>query len=205
MSRVAIVAHYERPDVVALIESTMAWLGERGHEGWLLPGDGAELDLVEHAEERPLADADVVVCLGGDGTMLRAVGILDGAPVPLLGVNLGQLGYLTEVEPDGLLESLGAVLDGEADGGWHLDERLMLAVTALRGDEPLGQWRVLNEVVVEKHVLRTHRQPAGADRRRGVHQLRCRRADRGHAHRLDRLFALGTRSSRVDRDIARCC
>jgi NAD+ kinase len=152
MSRVAIVAHYERPDVVALIESTMAWLRQRGHEGWLLPSDGAELDLVEHAGERPLADADVVVCLGGDGTMLRAVGILDGAPVPLLGVNLGQLGYLTEVEPDELLDSLGAVLDGEADGGWHLDERLMLAVTALRGDTQLGQWRVLNEVVVEKHA-----------------------------------------------------
>jgi NAD+ kinase len=151
MSRVAIVAHYERPDVVVVIESTMNWLRERGHEGWLLPDDGAELDLVEYTEERPLADADVVVCLGGDGTMLRAVGILDGAPVPLLGVNLGQLGYLTEVEPDELLGSLGAVLDGEADGGWHLDERLMLAVTALRGDEQLGHWRVLNEVVVEKH------------------------------------------------------
>jgi NAD+ kinase len=152
MSRVAIVAHHERRDVVALIESTIAWLDQRGHDGWLLPADGTELDLVEHAAERPLADADVVVCLGGDGTMLRAVGILDGAPVPLLGVNLGQLGYLTEIEPNELLDSLAAVLDGAADGGWHLDERLMLAVTARRGEAQLGQWRVLNEVVVEKHA-----------------------------------------------------
>jgi NAD+ kinase len=152
MSRVAIVAHYERPDVVVLIDATMAWLRERGHAGWLLPGDGAELDLPQHIEERPLSDADVVVCLGGDGTMLRAVGVLDGAPVPLLGVNLGQLGYLTEIEPDGLLEALDAVLDGETDGGWHLDERLMLMITARRADAQLGQWRALNEVVVEKHA-----------------------------------------------------
>ncbi len=47
-----------------------------------------------------------MVCLGGDGTMLRAVGALDGAPVPLLGVNLGQLGYLTEIEPAELIDSL---------------------------------------------------------------------------------------------------
>ena len=55
-----------------------------------------------------------MVCLGGDGTMLRAVGALDGAPVPLLGVNLGQLGYLTEIEPAELIDALERVLDGEA-------------------------------------------------------------------------------------------
>jgi NAD+ kinase len=154
--RVAVVAHYERDDVVALIEQTMAWLAERGHEGWLLPDDGVELGLDHHADARPLADAEIVVCLGGDGTMLRAVGALDGAPVPLLGVNFGQLGYLTEIEPGELIDSLDRVLgaDGESDssGVWNLDERLMLTATAWRGDEELGQWRALNEVVVEKHA-----------------------------------------------------
>ena len=152
MSRVAFVAHNERPDVVALIETAMKWLKEHGHVGWLLPDDGAELDLQHHTEDRPLADADVVVCLGGDGTMLRAVGALDGAPVPLLGVNLGQLGYLTEIEPVELIASLSAVLEGERGGGWHLDERLLLSATARRGGDELGRWRALNEVVVEKHV-----------------------------------------------------
>jgi NAD+ kinase len=153
--RIAVVAHSERDDVIALIEEAMAWLAAHGHEGWLLPDDGAELDLHHHANERPLADADIVVCLGGDGTMLRAVGALDGAPVPLLGVNFGQLGYLTEIEPSELIDSLERVLG--TDGGdplaaWNLDERLMLTATARRGDEELGQWRALNEVVVEKHA-----------------------------------------------------
>lgn len=151
VSRVAVVAHWERPDVVALIESTMRWLVERGHEGWLLPDDGAELDLAEHVADRPLPEADVVVCLGGDGTMLRAVGALDGAPVPLLGVNLGQLGYLTEIEPSGLLDALALVL-GADQSRWDVDERLMVAATARRGDDELGRWRALNEVVVEKHA-----------------------------------------------------
>jgi NAD+ kinase len=156
MTRVAVVAHHERPDVVDLVEETMAWLAKHGHDGWLLADDGAELDLGHHADERPLADAEVVVCLGGDGTMLRAVGALDGAPVPLLGVNLGQLGYLTEVEPGELIESLervlgGGVVHGEA-GEWHLDERLMLATTVRRGEAELGRWRALNEIVVEKHA-----------------------------------------------------
>jgi NAD+ kinase len=130
----------------------MTWLADRGHDGWLLPDDGAELDLPHHADERPLSDAEFVVCLGGDGTMLRAVGALDGSPVPLLGVNFGQLGYLTEVEPGELIASLERVLEGGERGGWHLDERLMLEATVRRGGEQLGRWRALNEVVVEKHA-----------------------------------------------------
>ena len=151
MARVAIVAHHERADVVALIDETMAWLTAHGHDGWLCSDDGAELDLAHHADERPLTEADVVVCLGGDGTMLRAVGALDGAPVPLLGVNFGQLGYLTEVEPAELIDSL-RLLFGEEEDDWHLDERLMLAATVRRGDVELGRWRALNEIVVEKRA-----------------------------------------------------
>jgi len=155
MTKVAVVAHHERSDVVALIEETMAWLAARGHDGWVMPDDGAELDLPHHADERPLADAEIVVCLGGDGTMLRAVGALDGAPVPLLGVNFGQLGYLTEIEPSELIDALARVLGADersAAEAWHLDERLMLTATVKRGGRELGRWRALNEVVVEKHA-----------------------------------------------------
>ncbi len=152
MTRVAICAHYERPDVVDLIEQTMSWIDSHGHEGWLFPDDGAELDLNHHVDERPISEADVVLCLGGDGTMLRAVGALDGASVPLLGVNLGQLGYLTEIEPGEIIHALDRFSQGDAAGGWHLDTRLMVHIEVRRGDEELGRWRALNEVVVEKHA-----------------------------------------------------
>ena len=78
-------------------------------------------------------------------TMLRAVGILDGASVPVLGVNVGQLGYLAEVEPAHLEESLETFFGGAA----HIEERLVLDVTAHTADG-VRTWRSLNEASLEK-------------------------------------------------------
>jgi len=78
-------------------------------------------------------DIDILFCIGGDGTMLHAVHLLDGAPVPLLGVNLGRLGYLTEIEPDA--DHIHAALirfdEGAERGAWRLDQRMMLDVEAV--------------------------------------------------------------------------
>ncbi len=147
MTAVALVAHHEREDAALLARAAVTWLRERGHEAWVVPDDATVLDLGELVSERPLAAADLLVCLGGDGTMLRAVRLLDGAPVPLLGVNVGVLGYLTEIDPPALSSALERFLAGPAAGSWHLDERMMLRVT-VAGD---GSWRALNEAVVEKH------------------------------------------------------
>ena len=127
-----------------------------------MPDDATVGDLADLVGERPLARADLVVCLGGDGTMLRAVGLLDGAPVPLLGVNVGVLGYLTEIEPPGLTDALERFVAGPQAGEWWLDERMMLGVTV----EGVGSWRALNEAVVEKqesgHTVRLLARIAGA-------------------------------------------
>ena len=148
--RVVIVAHHERGDAGALARQTATWLVERGHEAWMPPVDAVALGLAELSSERPPGDADLVVSLGGDGTMLRAVQLLDGAAVPLLGVNLGWLGYLSEVEAHELHDALERFVLGPADGGWHLDERMMLDVVATGAAGPIGRWRALNEAVVEK-------------------------------------------------------
>jgi NAD+ kinase len=151
VTAVGICAHHQRGDVAELIERIVTWAEGRGHEAWLIADDGEALGLPHLVGGQPLAGADLVVSLGGDGTMLRAVGALGGAPVPLLGVNLGQLGYLTEVDPSEVTAALDRFVAGSAAGGWHLDERLMLQVDARRGERPLGAWRALNEVVVQKH------------------------------------------------------
>ena len=104
------------------------------------------LDLGDAGSARPLSEADLVLSLGGDGTMLRSVRLLEGAAVPLLGLNLGSLGYLTEVEPDRLDEALTKIAAGAVAGSWHLDERMMLDV-AVNG---IHVGRALNEAVVEK-------------------------------------------------------
>ena len=153
MSRVLVVAHRERHDAAKLANEALAWLEARGHTGWITPGDAATLGMDQFVGDDPPDTADLVLTLGGDGTMLRAVNILAGAAVPLLGVNLGRLGYLTEVEADQMTDSLQRVEAGPERGGWHLDKRMMLdiAIADVEG-ATLGRWRALNEAVVEKQV-----------------------------------------------------
>src|SRR3954451_13174713 len=148
MTAVAVVAHHEREVAAVLASAAVGWLADRGHDGWLVPDDATALGLDELVSERPVDQADLVVCLGGDGTMLRAVRLLDGAPVPLLGVNVGVLGYLTEIEPPALESSLERFIAGPTAGAWHLDERMMLQVSATGAFG--GTWRALNEAVVQK-------------------------------------------------------
>lgn len=159
MTAVLMVAHHERGEAGVIVARVSSWLRERGVPVWMSPVDADALGFPELADDRTPAEASLVVSLGGDGTMLRAVRLLDGAPVPLLGVNLGWLGYLTEVEADDLPDALERYLSGPAAGRWHLDERLMLDVVArTRQGEQLGRWRALNEGVVEKresgHTIR---------------------------------------------------
>ena len=153
MTRVAIVAHHLKDDARKAAMTAAAWLSEHGHTAWMPRDDATRLDLPELAGDELPETADLVLSLGGDGTMLRAVGLLNGAPVPLLGVNLGRLGYLTEVEVDGLVDALQRFVAGPDAGGWHLDRRMMLDVDVRDGDgTPRGKWCALNEAVVEKRT-----------------------------------------------------
>lgn len=151
MTDVVIVVHHERAAARLLAERAAAWLSDRGHRAWIPNDDAVGLDLVELGDDAPFGEADLVLSLGGDGTMLRAVHLLDGAPVPLLGVNLGRLGYLTEVEADQVDQALERFLAGAEQGQWKLDERMMLDVAVTDADgRSIGTWRALNEAVVEK-------------------------------------------------------
>jgi NAD+ kinase len=144
----ALVAHHERSSARDLAIEASKWCATRGVSVWMPHVDAAAVDLPDLADDRPVAEADLVLSLGGDGTMLRSVRLLDGAAVPLLGVNLGALGYLTEVESDQMADSLDRFADGAEKGRWELDERMMLDVT-VNGDH-VG--RALNEAVIEKGV-----------------------------------------------------
>jgi NAD+ kinase len=151
MTAFCLVAHHDREQAVATAHTALAWAQANGHIAWMVPGDAAALGLESAADPRPLSEADLIVSLGGDGTMLRAVHLLDGAAVPLLGVNLGWLGYLTEIEATELTTALDRFVAGAAAGRWHLDERLMLAVRARTAEgSVIGSWRALNEAVLEK-------------------------------------------------------
>ena len=151
MIAVAFVAHREITAAHDLARDTIGWLRSEGHDAWIPADEARALDLPDLAAERTTANADLVVCLGGDGTMLHAVELIDGESVPLLGVNFGRLGYLTEVEVDQIRDALARFAMGEGDGGWVLDRRMMLTVEIVGDENRVGEsWRALNEAVVEK-------------------------------------------------------
>ena len=149
MTGIALVAHHERESVRDHVRRAAEWCAEHEVPFWMPTQDALALGLDDYASSRPAHEADLVMSLGGDGTMLRSVRFLDGAAVPLLGINLGSLGYLTEVEPEHLTDAMGRFLRGPSSGQWHLDVRMMLDVSV--NDEHVA--RALNESVVEKALL----------------------------------------------------
>jgi NAD+ kinase len=152
MTRVLLVAHHQRAEAAALAQATADWLEARGHHVWMATADASALGLTSLAADDPPETAELLISLGGDGTMLRAVQLLDGAAVPIIGVNVGLLGYLAEVEPEGLVPALERFFAGpEQDhGDWEVEERMMLeALVHIDGSTP-RRWRALNEGVLER-------------------------------------------------------
>ena len=139
MAVVGIVLHHEREHAAELANDAVSWLGERGHEVRLPRRDAGIAGLGEFgADEATFARGlDLALSLGGDGTMLRTVELVAGEGVPVVGVNVGQLGYLTEVEPTGMRMALKRFLAGS----YEVEERMLVqvgvdAATARRATDP---------------------------------------------------------------------
>ncbi len=148
--RVALVVHPLRPVAAALAARARRWWEAHGYE--VLEDDGREGPAGPRELPGPL---DFAVSLGGDGTMLRTVQLVVGQGVPVLGVNVGHLGYLTQVEPDELEIAFERLVSGD----FEVEERMTLEVAIER---PPGPRRLvfvaLNEAAVEKttpgHTIR---------------------------------------------------
>jgi len=151
MVTVALIVHEMREDAAQHATELGHWLAGRNAR-LVIPKNNADevgaLDNVEVRDDESLADgADVVVSLGGDGSMLRAVELAAPWDVPVLGVNFGQLGYLTEVEPSGMLDAVASVLDGTAE----IELRLRVGVSVRRSDgTEIEVGSALNEALVER-------------------------------------------------------
>jgi NAD+ kinase len=151
MTDVLLVAHHERVEAAALARLAATWLTDHGHSAWMTPEDAEPLELLDLVSERKPESAGLALSLGGDGTILRTVKMLGGSGVPIIGVNIGLLGYLTEVEPPALTAVLERWAAGSEAGEWRIEERMMLDATLHRCDvDTTESWRALNEGVLEK-------------------------------------------------------
>lgn len=147
----AIISRPDRPQVAEIIPKLLAWFEDHGYrviadEGTAKYNGALEIVPRSGMSSQPL---DLVVVLGGDGTLLAAARATAAIDVPLLGVNLGSLGFLTEVP----LQSLYPMLEAIAKGNAAVERRSLMQVELLRGDEVRGSYLVFNDAVVNKTAL----------------------------------------------------
>ena len=156
IKRIGIVLKPHQPDALKTICQLVAWLAER--DITLVGGPEIEREQIEHQTgcavpqvetDKLAAEVDLMLVLGGDGTMIATARMVGDHEVPVLGVNYGGLGYLAEFR----IEELYTALESILSGNYRLDRRVMLAVELRRGDDPPKTSRVLNDVVINKSAL----------------------------------------------------
>jgi NAD+ kinase len=145
----ALVGRFSDPRIAESVGTLLPHLQSRGVR--VLVSDDSELARdapVTRVPERTLGErADLVIAVGGDGTLLYAARVVARHNVPLLGVNRGRLGFLTDVMPQDMLSSVDAALAGELEA----DERPLLTARLHRAGAQAAQSFALNDVVMQKH------------------------------------------------------
>lgn len=156
IKRIGVVVKPHQPDALETLCRLTTWLSE--HHISLIGLPEIEREQIEHqtgcavtvVEETEIASrADLMLVLGGDGTMIATARMIGDAEVPVMGVNYGGLGYLAEFPIEELFPALEAILNGD----YQVQKRVMLSVEMWRGDELVTRNRVLNDVVVNKSAL----------------------------------------------------
>lgn len=145
---IGIIFNKEKPQAVKIAQELFFWLSRKGIKVYYTPEDAALLERPERGlEEQQLMEAaDLMISLGGDGTLLNTARITGASEKPILGVNLGKFGFLVPIEPKDIYESLEKVLAGKC----LLDKRMLLKSTLYRNGEAINVAYGLNDVVVSK-------------------------------------------------------
>lgn len=147
----AVISRPDRPLVAEILPGLIEWLTERSYNVIIDEQTSRYIDRQRVVPRTQMSShpLDLVVVLGGDGTLLSAARVTAAVDVPLLGVNLGSLGFLTEVP----LQSLYPMLEAIAQGRAAIEHRSLMEIELLRGDEVRGNYLVFNDAVVNKTAL----------------------------------------------------
>ncbi len=139
--KITLAVHPKNQEAYVLAKKIGAFLEDRGKS--ILLGTMDDQELREGING---GNQDLLIALGGDGTMLRAGHISAPSKVPILGINLGSFGFLTEIKRDDWQDALLRVLQGD----YWLEERMMLKTVLIRDDREIGQWNALNDTVISR-------------------------------------------------------
>ncbi|QYK50957.1 MAG: NAD(+)/NADH kinase [Anaerolineales bacterium] len=153
---VAVLASASNAQAVSLCEDVVRFLQGLGlaADSGLLQGQATQQQLKEKG-------SDLVIALGGDGTMLRAGQVCAPLSIPLIGINHGNFGFLIELGPDEWQQQLPRLVSGD----YSMEKRMLLQVDLRRGDTVVGSWHALNEAMVGRgRVVRPVHLSASLDR-----------------------------------------
>lgn len=142
--RVAIAIHPQLPEAFVEADEIVKFLNEKG----IQTIHGSLYDEALRYQIK-IREVDLLLALGGDGTMLRAGHLCAPHKVPILGINLGKFGFLTAIQRKEWRAALIQLLNGD---GW-IEQRMMLTAEQMRGHELIGSWDVLNEAAVSRAAI----------------------------------------------------
>lgn len=148
INKIGVIVGPQKTEAVAVVRELCAWCQQRGIELFVPADISAQIGCPPlGTQENELPDGlGLLVVLGGDGTMLGAARLVGARQIPVLGVNFGWLGYLTEFT----LAELFPALDVLLEGGFTVDQRMLLDVIVERAGQPIAHQRALNDAVINK-------------------------------------------------------
>jgi NAD+ kinase len=150
MKKIGVILKKNKPEALALAARLLPWLKERDIEPFFEEEVANHLGTGKACAKSEIPGlVDLLIVLGGDGTLLSVARLVGENKVPILGVNLGSLGFLTEITIDELFPMLEKILAGD----YELEERMMLNASIYRQGERITQYTALNDVVINKGAI----------------------------------------------------
>lgn len=149
MKRIGIIGKSGRAEPAEIASELLPWLRERDAEVFIDIETAQSMGIRGYLRSEIPERVDLVIVLGGDGTMLSVARLVCEKGIPILGVNLGGLGFITEVKRTEVFDALDRVFSGQ----YLIEERLMLNAYVVRHGERIAGYTTLNDVVINKGAL----------------------------------------------------
>jgi len=149
VKKIGIICKTGKPEPLELLREILPWLKAKGGDALVTTEVASTLGIRGYPAAQIPDLSEVIVVLGGDGTMLSVARLVCEKSTPILGVNLGGLGFITEVQREDIRDALESLLSDS----YTTEDRLMLTAKVIRNDEKIAEYTALNDVVINKGAL----------------------------------------------------